>query len=192
MVQFENEYLGRDFTANVKAINPSVLDGGMTGIFMSSYLQAVTPSLSLGLETMWSRAAMNMSPESAVSYVGRYRGSDWVGSVQLTAQGAINTSYWRRLTDKVEVGSDLNLQFAPGLSSQGGLLGGLRKDGSATLGAKYSFRASIFRAQVDSSGKLGALLEKQVLPFVHCSFAGELDHVKVSFRSHIPSSKSTN
>jgi len=57
---------------------------------------------------------------------------------------------------------------------------GVRKEGTATLGAKYEFRASIFRAQVDSTGKISCLLEKKLVPLVGITFAGELDHAKNS------------
>lgn len=179
MVQFDNEYTGNDFSAAIKSLNPSIIDGGLTGIFIGSYLQAVTPSLALGFEAIWQRAALNQGPETALSYCARYKGSDWIASAQLQAQGAISTSYWRRLTDKVEAGVDLNLQFA-GLSGGGGMMGGrMQKEGVTTLGAKYDFRASTFRAQVDSTGKLSCLLEKRVAPPVQLTFAADMDHFKV-------------
>jgi mitochondrial import receptor subunit TOM40 len=180
MVQVDNEYTGNDFTASVKTLNPSLIDGGLTGIFIGSYLQSVTPNLALGLEAIWQRAAMNQGPETAVSYCAKYKGSDWIASAQLQAQGAITTSYWRKLTDKVEAGVDLNLQFA-GLSGAGGLMGmPMRKEGVTTVGAKYDFRMSTFRAQVDSTGKLSCLLEKRVAPPVQLTFAAEMDQFKVS------------
>jgi len=181
MLQVDNDYTGKDFTASLKSINPSVLEGGLTGIFIASYLQSVTPSLAVGLEAIWQRAAVNTGPETALSYSAKYKGNDWIASAQLLAQGAISTSYWRRLTDKVEAGVDLNLQFAPGMGARGGGLmgGGMRKEATTTLGAKYDFRASTFRAQVDSSGRLSCLLEKRVLPLVQLTFAGELDQFKV-------------
>lgn len=183
MVQLDNDLTGNDFTASLKAINPSVLEGGLTGIFIASYLQSLTPNLAVGLESVWQRTALNAGPDTALSYVARYKGSDWVASGQvLQAQGAINTSYWRRLTDKVEAGVDLNLQFAPGMGGGGLMGGGLRKEGTTTIGAKYDFRTSTFRAQLDSSGKLSCLLEKRVLPPVQISFAGEMDHFKVIHR----------
>lgn len=178
MVQVDNEYTGNDFTASLKTLNPSIIDGGLTGIFIGSYLQSVTPSLALGLEAIWQRAALNQGPETAVSYCARYKGSDWIASAQIQAQGAINTSYWRRLTDKVEAGVDLNLQFA-GLSGAGMMGGPIRKEGVTTVGAKYDFRMSTFRAQVDSTGKLSCLLEKVVAPPVRLTFAADMDHFKV-------------
>ncbi|MCJ1260243.1 translocase of outer mitochondrial membrane [Lobaria immixta] len=178
MVSVDNDYTGRDFTASLKSINPSIIEGGLTGVFVGSYLQSLTPSLAVGFEAMWQRVALHSGPETAVSYCAKYKGSDWIASAQVQEQGALSTSYWRRLTDKVEAGVDLNLQFAPGMG-QGGLLGAdARKEGTTTLGAKYDFRNSSFRAQIDSSGRLSCLLEKRILPPVQLTFAGEMDHFK--------------
>lgn len=47
------------------------------------------------------------------------------------------------------------------------------------LGVKYEFSRSVFRAQVDSQGKVGCLLDKVIAPAVRVTFAGELDHAKV-------------
>ena len=187
MISIENDYSGADFSACLKAINPWPLEDRLTGIYIASYLQSVTPRLALGLEAVWQRANAVEGPQTAISYAARYRGDEWIASMQYLAQGAVQTSYWRRLTEKVEAGVDLNLQFA-GLSGAGGGggammgaggMGGAKREGVATLGAKYDFRTSSFRAQVDSQGKLGCLLEKRVANPVQITFAGELDHVKV-------------
>lgn len=180
-VSLEQDYTGDDFTASIKSINPSILEGGLTGMFIGSYLQSVTPRLSLGMEAVWQKPGGGMGPEAAVSYAGRYKGDDWIGSAQLLTQGGLQLSYWRRLVDKVEAGVDVNLQFA-GMSGANAMMGGARKEGVATLGAKYEFSRSIFRAQVDSQGKIGCLLEKVVAPPVRVTFAGEMDHAKVRFQ----------
>ena len=187
MVQIDNEYNGNDFSASIKSINPSVLDGGLTGIFVGQYLQSITRGLALGVETIWQRQAVSGGPESAMHYFARYKGSDWIASAQL-AQGAFSTTYWRRLAEKVEVGAELTAQLSSATSSRGGLMGGaLRREAVATLGAKYDFRQSTFRAQIDSTGKMSTLLEKRILPFAQFSLAGELDHAKVSI--HPPLTK---
>lgn len=182
MLQVDNEITGKDFSMGLKAVNPSIIEGGLSGIFVGSYLQSLTPSLALGLEGVWSRAALNAPPEAAVSYVAKYRRPDWVASAQVQPQGAVSTSYWRKVTDRVEAGVDLNLQIASALGGRGGgMMGGaMRKEGTTIVGAKYDFRNSTFRAQVDSTGKLSCLLEKRVLPPVQLAFAGEMDHMKVS------------
>lgn len=180
MVQLENEYTGDDFTASLKMLNPSALDGGITGIFIGSYLQSVTPKLALGLETVWQRAGLTQGPEMATSYSLRYKSDDWVATAQLQAQGALNTSYWRRLSEKVQAGCDLTLSLAP----SGGMMGGIQKEGIATMGAKYDFRMSTFRAQVDSKGKLSCLLEKRIAAPVMMTFAADVDHFTVRDSSH--------
>jgi mitochondrial import receptor subunit TOM40 len=179
MVQFDNEYTGDDFSASVKAISPSVLEGRLTGIVIGSYLQSLTPSLSLGLEGVWQRAALNSKPETAMSYCARYKGTDWIASAQYLAQGSLGASYWRRLTEKVEAGVDCQLQFAPGMGGAG-MFGGIRREGTTTVGVKYSFTTSVYRAQVDSAGKFGVVLEKRIAAPVTLSFAAEIDQWKVS------------
>lgn len=177
MLQLESEYVGDDFTASVKAMNPSALDGGLTGIFVGSYLQSVTPKLALGLETVWQRAGLSAGPETATSYSLRYKSNDWVATAQLQAQGAFNTTYWRRISEKVQAGVDLTLSLAPPGAA---MMGGPSKEGVATMGAKYDFRMSTFRAQVDSKGKLSCLLEKRIAAPVMMTFAADVDHFAVS------------
>jgi mitochondrial import receptor subunit TOM40 len=179
MLQIENDYQGSDFTANIKAINPSTLEGGLTGIFMGDYLQSITPKLALGVSAMWQRAAMNQGPETLVSYAARYKSADWIASARLLAAGSIQASYWRRIAEKVEAGVDVSLQLIPAMA--GGAMMGMpaTREGVATIGAKYDFRQSTFRAQGDSQGRLACLLEKRVAPAVQLTFAGEIDHIKV-------------
>ncbi|KAF2084627.1 hypothetical protein K490DRAFT_59429 [Saccharata proteae CBS 121410] len=173
MIQLENDYTGKDFNASLKALNPSILDGGLTGIIIGSYMQSVTSKLALGLEGVWQRAALTSGPETALSYAARYKSSDWIASAQLMATGGMEASYWRRLTEKVEAGVNVRLEFAP---PQAAMMGMPTKEGVATLGAKYDFRQSTYRAQVDSKGKLGCLLEKRIAPPLQLTFAGEIDH----------------
>ena len=182
MLQVDNDYVGKDFTASIKALNPSILEGGLTGIMVGSYLQSLTPRLALGLEAVWQRSALNSGPETALSYCAKYAGKDWVATAQLQAQGALTTTFWRRITDRVEAGVDLNLTVLgpAGPRGGGGMMGGrLSKEGVATVGAKYDFRTSTFRAQLDSSGRLACLLEKRIAPAVQLTFSGDLDHFKV-------------
>jgi mitochondrial import receptor subunit TOM40 len=54
----------------------------------------------------------------------------------------------------------------------------MTKEAQMTLGAKYDFRASTFRAQVDTTGRLSCLLEKRVAPAVTLTFSGDIDHFK--------------
>ncbi|KAF3483608.1 mitochondrial import receptor subunit tom-40 [Arthroderma uncinatum] len=176
LMQLDNEYAGADFSASLKAFNPSILEGGLTGIYIGSYLQSITPGLALGVEAMWQRAGLGARPETALSYCARYKGMDWIASAQLQAQGTLNASFWKKLSDKVEAGVDMNLQFTPSGNPMMG--GGVQREGTTAVGAKYEFRASTFRAQIDSAGKLSCLLEKRVAMPISLTFAGEIDQVK--------------
>lgn len=179
--QLDNDYTGDDFSASIKAFNPSILEGGLTGVFMGSYLQSITPSLALGFEAIWQRQGMGSRPETALSYSAKYKTSDWIATAQLQAQGVFAATYWRKLSERVEAGVDMNLQFTPNPTAA--MMGGPSKEGTAAIGAKYDFRASTFRAQVDSAGKVSCLLEKRVAMPVALTFAGEIDHAKVSSRN---------
>jgi mitochondrial import receptor subunit TOM40 len=181
------DYSGGDFSASVKAFNPSILDGALTGIFIGSYLQAVTPRLSLGLESVWQRPAASHGPETALSYVARYASDDWIASMQFQGQGALQATFYKKIAERVEAGVDCQLTFAGGMArgGGGGMMGGGRREGVTTIGAKYDFRNSTFRAQIDSQGKLSCLLEKRVAPAVTLMFSGDMDHSKVS-RLNIP------
>lgn len=178
IMQINNDYTGSDFSLSLQSLNPSFLEGGLTGIFIGSYLQSVTPGLALGIEAMWQRAGLDQRPETALSYCAKYRGNGWIASAQLQAQGTFIASYWRKLSDKVEAGVNTDLQIAP---SGNPMMGGqIQKQGTTTIGAKYDFRAATFRAQVDSAGKLGCFLEKRVALPISLTFAGEIDQVNVS------------
>ena len=194
-VQLEASYKGSDFSVDLKAMNPSVLDSNsLTGILIGSYLQSVTPKLALGLETMWQRQTGEEGPQTVTNYAARYNAGSWIGSASLLpAQGVLQGSYWRHLNEQVDVGLDLNLSLLGTLSSAAGggaalgsMMGQVKNDGTATMGAKYTFRTgAAFRGQVDSSGKVAAVLEKRLAPMIQFTFAGEMDHAKVSLR-HVP------
>jgi mitochondrial import receptor subunit TOM40 len=178
MFSFDNHYSGADFAATLKAINPSILDGGLTGIITGSYMQSITPGLALGLDCAWQRQSMSNGPDLQVSYAARYKGADWIASAQFLSQGALQASYWRRLTESVQTGIDCTLQFV-GLGLAQGMMGGMRKEGVTTIGARYDFRKASFRAQVDSQGKVACLLENRIAGAVSVTFSGEIDHSKV-------------
>ena len=178
MIQVENEYYGDDFSATVKLLNPSIMEGGLTAIVIGDYMQAITSKLSLGLEGVWQRPTLGAKPDTALSYAARYKSIDWIASAQLHASGQLGMSYWRRLSERVEAGVDCQLQFSPGMGGAS-MFGGMRKEGTTTAGVKYNFLTSIYRAQIDSAGKVGCVLEKRVAPAITISFAAEIDQWKV-------------
>ncbi|PRT55205.1 Mitochondrial import receptor subunit TOM40 [Wickerhamiella sorbophila] len=176
MLQLEHDFLGSDFSLNFKALNPSLLSGSFTGVLVGSLFQSLTSHLSLGLEAMYSSQSSLYPPDAAVSYYARYATPNWIASAQVQATGSITASFWRKVADKVEAG----IESTVGVNAQQAMMMGTPPtlEGVTTIGAKYEFRQSMFRGQVDSNGKVSCLVERRVLPVVSLTFAGELDQFK--------------
>ncbi|EJD52967.1 hypothetical protein AURDEDRAFT_142053 [Auricularia subglabra TFB-10046 SS5] len=168
MIQMEHDYQGRDYSVNLRAINPSPTD--LTGIYMGNYLQSVTKNLALGVETLYQRPTPLQS-EANVSYMVKYTSSprDWIATAQFQPAGILMASYWQKLSEKLDVAAELQVIAAQQAQ---------RRNALATLSAKYELRMSTFRAQLDSSGKVSALLEQRFAPTFAFLFAGEIDHFK--------------
>lgn len=166
MIQLEHDFIGTDYHLNFKAVNPSPADG--SGVYIGSYLQSITKNLALGVESLYQRAAQNS--DLANSYLAKVTSTDksWIATAQIQPQGVLQATYWQKLSEKVEVAADLQVINAP-----------TRRDAIATLGARYDFRAAQFRAQVDSTGKVSALLEQRFVPAFAFLVSGEIDHFKV-------------
>ncbi|KAF7999338.1 import receptor subunit TOM40 [Metschnikowia aff. pulcherrima] len=186
MCQLEQDYQGNDFSVNLKLLNPSLINGGFSGVAVASLLQSLTPKFAVGLEAMYSRQAVSLPPDSAVSYFARYNAGNWIATAQVQAQGALVGTFWRKVSDKVEAGLETQLAASvrPVTDSLMGTPIGYEPvvEGQTTLGAKYEYRQSVFRGQIDTLGKVGVFMEKRVLPTVSILFAGEIDHSKNASR----------
>ncbi|TEB31238.1 hypothetical protein FA13DRAFT_1754758 [Coprinellus micaceus] len=166
MIQVEQDYQGTDYNVNLKTINPWPAD--FTGIYVGSYLQSLTKNLALGFETYHSRPTPDDS-ETATSYLAKYTSSDknWIATAQVQPQGVATATYWQKLSERVEVAVDLQV-----------IANATRRDAIATLGAKYDLRMASFKTQLDSTGKISALLEQRFTPTFSFLVAGEIDHFK--------------
>ncbi len=190
MVQIEQDYQGPDLSANLKCVNPSILDGGqLTGIFVANYLQSVTPTLALGVEGMYQRTSPAAGPDAGLSYVARYTRGSWIATAQAQSRG-LQATFWKRLSERVEAGAECNISLTP--AGPPGVMGGggLQREASTTIGMKYEFRQSVFRGQVDGAGKVSCLLERRLNPAVTWTMAADLDHAKVcSLSLSLPANK---
>ncbi|KAF7440509.1 translocase of outer mitochondrial membrane [Pleurotus ostreatus] len=168
MIQIEHDYTGSDFSLNGKALNPSPTD--LTGIYVGSYLQSFTKNIALGLETVFQRPSPDLS-DTTTSFLAKYTADDknWIATAQVQPAGIVQATYWQKLSEKLEVAADLQLLAMP-----------TRRDAVTTLGAKYDLRLASFKAQVDSTGKVSALLEQRFTPAFAFLIAGEIDHFKNS------------
>jgi len=165
MLQAELDYTGLDFTLNLKAINPSPVTP-LTGIFLASYLQNITPQLSLGAEFVVQKPSPHLQ-ESGFSYVVRYNGDNYVATAHLQSASALTTSYWHRVDERVEVGTELQT-----------VLRGGRREAVCSVGAKWEFASATFRAMVDTQGRVQSHLEERLAPGFAVLFTGEMDHGK--------------
>ncbi|KAI7868441.1 eukaryotic porin/Tom40 [Spinellus fusiger] len=164
MLQVENDYTGSDFSLNFKAMNPNPLE--FTGLYMASYLQSVTPHLAVGSEVVLQRPTADME-EAAMSLVAKYSGSDYIATAQIQGMGAIQASYYQRINEKVDFGVELNM-----------MVQGQRREAVATVGGKFDFRQATFRGQIDTTGRVSAVLEEKMAPGFSFLISGDLDHVK--------------
>lgn len=166
MLQTEVEWQGADCTLNVKAINPDVAEGG-AGIYTVSLLQSVSRHLSLGVETIGQKASAREPLETGYNVAARYAGEGWVAAVNLQQLVALQASYWHRVNERVELGTECQM-----------LLFGPRRDAVATMGAKFDYRQALIRTQLDTAGKVGLVYEERLFPGFSLLLSGELDHVR--------------
>ncbi|KAI5899485.1 eukaryotic porin-domain-containing protein [Schizophyllum commune] len=161
----EHDYHGRDFTINLKAMDPWPAD--MTGMFTGSYLQSFTKNIAVGFESLWQRAPP-LANDVMTSYLLKWTSDDknTISTAQVQS-GILQATYWQKLSEKVDVAADLQVVALP-----------QRRDAVATLACKYELRLAAFRAQLDSTGKVSAFLEQRFSPAFSFLVAGEIDHFK--------------
>ncbi|KAM0791240.1 hypothetical protein ACM66B_005719 [Microbotryomycetes sp. NB124-2] len=172
---YEQDRVGQDYTLSFKSINPSPVD--FTGTYLASYLQSVTPHFALGAEALYQRPTPDLE-DCSLGYMAKYHNvkkdeqgqpikDSYIATAQIMPQGMWQATYWRKLAERVDAGVDLVVM--PALDPR-------QRKAIATAGVKYEFRTSTFRGQVDSEGKVSALLEQRLSPAFAFLVAGEMDH----------------
>lgn len=187
----EHEHAGLDYTVNARAVNPSPIDG--SGIYIGSYLQSLTKNLALGLETIYQKSPEGS--EISSTYLLKYTGGPlpppgpvtiplagqltppqngaaagtWIATAQFQPIGLLQASYYHKLSSQVEVAADLQLIAAP-----------MKRDAVASIGAKWDLRMASFKAQLDSGGRVSAMLEQRFAPNFAFVLTGEIDHLRAS------------
>eukprot|EP01134_Creolimax_fragrantissima_P005582 CFRG5582T1 len=159
MTSMELDYRGTDFSANVKAINPDIVNEN--GTWIANYWQSVTPSIALGAEVLYQ---YNQGIEdSGMSLAGRYKDEKCTGCVSLAPQGTFALSYAHRVNDKVTLGAEVEGNVAT-------------KESVLTAGYEYSLRQASVRGQVDSRGVISGVLENKLAPSLSFLLTGQIDH----------------
>ncbi|XP_064900106.1 mitochondrial import receptor subunit TOM40 homolog isoform X1 [Columba livia] len=146
--QLDGEYRGGDFTAAVTLGNPDILLG--SGILVAHYLQSVTPSLALGGELVYHRRPGEEG--TVLSLAARYTAPNWIGTLTLGQAGA-HATYYHRANEQLQVGVELEASAR-------------LRDSSVTFGYQLELPRGhlLFRGSLDSTGLVGAVLEKKLPP----------------------------
>lgn len=186
MFQAEVDYQSPNGTSlNAKSINADLLrtrKHGLTGIWTASLFQSVSKSVAVGAELVFQRIAMNAPAGRRGSYylsdLGLTLAARWIQSptdtLSVTWQPAMRSmqaSYWHRVSEKVELGSELQISAGNG--------GGKREgpDAVTTIGAKFDFRQALIRASLSSAGTVAMVYEERLFPGFSLLFSGEIDQL---------------
>ncbi|KAJ3287789.1 translocase of outer mitochondrial membrane [Borealophlyctis nickersoniae] len=174
-------------------------DASLTGIYQISYLQAVSRSLAVGGELVYQRPMPDVE-EPGLTFAMRYapppselpqpttvpagmqspfppvhpKDPTQVFTATLApSSGLLHASYWRRLNQRLEVSAEAQL-----LASKASHMGEGRREGIATVAFKLDTISSTIRGQIDTQGRLGAVLEERIAPGISLQLAGEIDYAK--------------
>jgi len=171
MLQAECDWIGaRGTSINVKTINPD--PATRSGIFTASLLQALSRTLAVGGEMIGQRAPDGSPADFGLNMAMRFTPSPRsTFTATLQQFVALQTTYHHRVSDKVELASELQM-----------LLVGPRRDAVTSISAKFDYRQATLRAQVDSTGRVGLVMEEKLFPGFALLLSGELDHVRSSSR----------
>ncbi|KAI8996090.1 eukaryotic porin-domain-containing protein [Gaertneriomyces semiglobifer] len=171
----------------------------LTGVYQIGYLQSILPSLALGGEFMYQRV-LPESEESSLTFAMRYAPAptpvpppttlpagmpspfppvDPKAPTQIftttfsPSTGLLHSSYWRRLNQRLEVFSELQL-----LLTKASVMGPGQREGIANVGFKLDTINSTIRGMVDTTGRLAAVLEERIAGGLSFQMSGELDYAK--------------
>lgn len=172
MVQFEGDYAGTDYSINAKAINPDASQAG-SGIYTANILQAISPAAAVGFELIGQKTGRFDPVEGGFNIALRLappKGS-WIAAITLQQLAAVHASYFHRVSNNVELGTELQSLFV-----------GPRRDTQASVAAKFDYRQATVRTQIDTLGRVAMHYEERLFPGFSLLLSGELDHVRGASR----------
>lgn len=204
------------------------VDTAMTGVYIFQYLQSVSPAWALGAEYVYQRQTPEIE-EPAMTFVARWapRTSTPLPAVPalpagmpspympvnphdpqqvLTAtwqpsSGLIHTSFFRRINQRLELGTEVQMLATKSDFRQEG-----RREGVASVGFKLDTVFATIRGMVDTQGKVSSVIEEKLaqglsfqVSFIllllfssnisndYGSFTNHLQHPLIIFRSAVNS-----
>ncbi|OAJ44581.1 hypothetical protein, variant [Batrachochytrium dendrobatidis JEL423] len=183
----------------------STFETSITGTYTLSYLQSISKSIALGAELTYQRPTPDLEDPS-LAFAFRYAPppsvlptplsvppgapspympinpkdptqvftATWMPSV-----GVFSSTYWRRINQRLEVGSELQLLMTPSTLRAGDRTPG-RREGMASVGFKVDTVFTTIRAMVSSHGQVSAVLEEKIAPGISLQLCGEIDYARGS------------
>jgi len=153
-IVLETDYKGHDWTVGASV---------MPGIGVLSYVQRLTPVWSAGVcgFNQFSQASW-LSYALTYSTMKRKTDGEQV-TVSVNGRGPLSIGYAHKIDEGLTLSTEL--QFSPATL-----------DSTARAGALYTKKTFMYRANIDSSGKVASALELQTASGPRLAFSGELKH----------------
>lgn len=154
---FNFDYKGSDFRTQVQV--------GNGALFGASYIQSVTPNLSLGGEAFWA----GQHRKSGLGYAARYSTDKMVATGQVASTGMVALGYVQKVSEKVSLATDFMYNYTS-------------RDVTASVGYDYILRQCRLRGKVDSNGVTSAFLEERLNMGLNFLLSAEIDHRKKDYK----------
>ncbi|GAA0140628.1 primary active transporter [Lithospermum erythrorhizon] len=154
---FNFDYKGSDYRAQFQL--------GNGALFGASYIQSVTPNLSLGGEVFWA----GQHRKSGIGYAARYNTDKMVATGQVASTGMVSLNYVQKISEKVSLASDFMYNYMSG-------------DVTSSFGYDYILRQCRLRGKIDSNGCAAAFLEERLNMGLNFVLSAELDHRKKDYK----------
>ncbi|GER54599.1 mitochondrial import receptor subunit tom40 [Striga asiatica] len=154
---FNFDYKGSDYRTQFQLGNGALLG--------ASYIQSVTPHLSLGGEIFWA----GQHRKSGLGYAARYSTDKMVAAGQVASTGMVALSYVQKVSEKVSLASDF-------------MYNAMSRDVTASFGYDYILRQCRLRGKIDSNGVVAAFLEERFNMGLNFILSAEIDHKKKDYK----------
>lgn len=161
VVLLENEYTGQDFTAALRFVNINPAED--RGILSAQYFQSVTSKLALGTEFNYQYHAKG--EQGALHLGGRYTTSEWNATGMLTTSGMFQATYMHSINPQIVAACDFNVNLPAAQVT-------------SSVGVKYAFPTSVYKAQVTSEGSVIGAYEKHLAPGFSFLMSFIVNHAK--------------
>jgi len=161
---FDINWRGNDYQSQIKL--------GNNQFYGLTYMQSVSPSLSMGGEAFW----IGNTRKSGIGLALRHVMLDPVDpaaasilSCQVASTGLIIANYVQRVSDKLSLATDFLYNWNT-------------KEATATIGYDYNMRQCKIQGKLDSNGTIGAFLVERLNLGLNFILSAEIDYFKKDYK----------